>query len=59
VMKLDAELGTVEKGKRADLTILDRNPLEDIHNIRTVRWTIAEGKMYPAAELWTSVRFRP
>jgi imidazolonepropionase-like amidohydrolase len=58
-MKLDRELGTIEKGKRADLAVLDANPLDDIHNIRTVRWTIANGKMYEAAALWKSVRFEP
>ena len=35
-MKLDAELGTIERGKRADLAILNRSPLDDIHNIRSV-----------------------
>jgi imidazolonepropionase-like amidohydrolase len=58
-MKLDAELGTVEKGKRADLAILDASPLESIRNIRTVRWTITDGRMYDSAALWKSVRFQP
>ena len=58
-MKLDADLGTIERGKRADLAILDANPLQDIHNIRTVRWTISDGRMYESAALWKSVRFRP
>jgi imidazolonepropionase-like amidohydrolase len=59
VMKLDAELGTIERGKRADLAVLDANPLDAIRNIRTVRWTIADGKMYESAALWESVRFKP
>jgi len=58
-MKLDAELGTIERGKRADLAILDANPLDQIRNIRTVRWTISDGRMYDAATLWKSVRFQP
>jgi imidazolonepropionase-like amidohydrolase len=58
-MKLDAELGTIERGKRADLVVLDGNPLESIRNIRTVRWTIADGRMYESAALWKSVRFKP
>jgi len=58
-MKLDAELGTIERGKRADLTVLDANPLDDIHNVRRVRWTIHDGKMYDSAALWRSVRFEP
>jgi imidazolonepropionase-like amidohydrolase len=58
-MKLDRMLGTIEKGKRADLAILDANPLDAIRNIRSVRWTIAGGKMYESAALWKSVRFQP
>ena len=58
-MKLDQELGTIEAGKRADITVLDANPLEDIHNIRRVRWTISDGRVYDAAALWRSVKFTP
>jgi imidazolonepropionase-like amidohydrolase len=59
VMKLDAELGTIERGKRADLVVLDANPLDDIRNIRRVRWTISDGRMYESAALWRAVRFEP
>lgn len=59
VMKLDRELGTIEQGKRADLAILEANPLDDIHNVRRVRWTVSAGRMYEAAALWKSVRFVP
>jgi imidazolonepropionase-like amidohydrolase len=59
VMNLDSELGTVEAGKRADVILLDANPLDDIHNIRTVRYVITGGKMYDCAELWRSVGFKP
>jgi imidazolonepropionase-like amidohydrolase len=58
-MKLDRELGTIEKGKWADLAILDANPLERIQNIRRVRWTVSAGRMFEAAGLWRSVRFEP
>jgi imidazolonepropionase-like amidohydrolase len=58
-MKLDAELGTIQRGKRADLVVLDANPLDAIRNIRSVRWTIADGRVYDAAALWQSVRFQP
>jgi imidazolonepropionase-like amidohydrolase len=58
-MKLEAELGTIERGKRADLVVLNLNPLESIRNIRSVRWTISDGRVYDAPALWTSVRFQP
>jgi imidazolonepropionase-like amidohydrolase len=58
-MRMETELGTIQRGKRADLVVLTANPLDDIHNIRQVRWTIRGGKIYDAAALWRSVRFEP
>lgn len=37
--------GTIAKGKDADLILLDKNPLEDIENIKSVRTTIVKGKV--------------
>jgi len=59
VMGLDKEVGTVEKGKRGDLILLTADPLQDIHNTRTVEYVITNGTMYHAAELWQSVGFKP
>ena len=59
VMKVDKESGTVEVGKRADFDILDANPLENIHNIRTVHQVVANGILYQSAPLWESVGFKP
>ncbi len=58
-MGLEKELGTIEVGKRADLVVLDENPLERIANIRKVRFVITDGWMYDAADLWRSVSFLP
>lgn len=58
-MKLDKEVGTVEKGKRADLILLDANPLESISNIRKVRSVIARGRVFDCAALWRAVEFQP
>jgi imidazolonepropionase-like amidohydrolase len=59
VMGLDKELGTIEKGKRADLILLTADPLADIHNTRNVEYVISNGAMYHTAELWQSVGFKP
>jgi hypothetical protein len=37
------ELGTVEKGKLADLVLLDKNPLDDIKNTREINAVIMNG----------------
>jgi imidazolonepropionase-like amidohydrolase len=59
VLGLEKETGTVEKGKRADLILINGNPLEDIHNTRNVEYVITNGTMYHTAELWQSVGFKP
>ncbi len=45
------DLGTLEKGKIADLVILDADPLADIHNIRKVRSVVQGGKILDLAKL--------
>jgi imidazolonepropionase-like amidohydrolase len=42
-MGRDAELGTVEQGKLADLVALDADPTQDIANVRRVRWVMKGG----------------
>ena len=59
VMKLENEVGTIEAGKRADIIILDANPLENISNIRRIRFVIAQGRLFETAKLWESVGFKP
>lgn len=58
-MGLDKESGTIEAGKRADLIVLNGNPLDDIRNTRNVEYVITNGVMYNCAELWRSVGFKP
>lgn len=44
-------LGTVEKGKFADLVLLDANPLEDIRNTRKIRAVVLNGRYLDRAAL--------
>lgn len=59
VMGLDKELGTVEVGKRADLIVVNGNPLESIHTIRNVESVVSNGTFYDTADLWRMVGFKP
>ncbi len=45
---MDRELGSLEKGKLADLIVLDKNPLEEIRNTESVRYTMVNGRLYDA-----------
>jgi imidazolonepropionase-like amidohydrolase len=36
-MSLDRDLGTIEPGKWADMVVLDRDPMADISNLRTIQ----------------------
>ena len=58
-MGMEKDSGTIEPGKRADLILVDGNPLENISDIRKVNTVFAGGRMYQPAALWSSVGFKP
>ena len=56
---VEKEAGSIAVGKRGDVLLLEADPLADIHNSRTVWRTVAAGRVYAPAPLWTSVGFLP
>ena len=54
----DAEFGTVSVGKRADLVLLDRNPLEDLSALNTPVGVVARGRWLSASRLRQLARSR-
>jgi imidazolonepropionase-like amidohydrolase len=56
-MGLEKDSGTVEPGKRADLILVDGNPMANFSDIRKVSMVIANGRLFDAAQLGRSVGF--
>lgn len=48
---MEDRLGTIEKGKLADLVLLDANPLEDIRNTQKIAAVVVNGRYLSRAEL--------
>jgi imidazolonepropionase-like amidohydrolase len=57
-MGLAKDAGTIEPGKRADLIVLNADPLAQISNIRKLRWVIANGRVLEPAKLWAAAGFK-
>jgi len=57
VMHHDADSGTIEVGKRADLVLIDGNPLDNISNLRKVSSVVTNGAMYNSKALGHTVGF--
>jgi Tol biopolymer transport system component len=43
---LEKDLGSLEPGKLADLIVLKKNPLVDIHNTETIRYVMKNGELF-------------
>jgi imidazolonepropionase-like amidohydrolase len=59
---IQKDLGSLEPGKIADLIILNKNPLDDIHNSREIRYVMKGGVLYDGDtldEIWPSYRKCP
>ena len=49
--KSQDNFGTIEPGKRADLVLLNANPLTDIKNVSKIDGVMVRGRWYPRAAI--------
>jgi imidazolonepropionase-like amidohydrolase len=54
-MGLEKEIGTVEKGKTADLLVVGGDPTADVANLRKVRYVVRGGVVRSIEELKATV----
>ena len=50
------ELGSLDVGKRADIIVVDGNPLKNIGTIHNVEWVFKDGVGYDSKALLASVK---
>lgn len=55
---LSGEVGRIAPGLRADLVVLDADPLINISALRQTRFVVSNGRMYSPAQLWPLAGFR-
>jgi imidazolonepropionase-like amidohydrolase len=55
-LRRDADIGTVEEGKRADLVLMEGNALEDVETFRRTVTVFKDGVGYDSKKLFESVK---
>ena len=53
-LRIDGETGSIERGKAADLVILEQNPFDDIKHVGSIRELMRGGVRYRPSELLTT-----
>jgi cytosine/adenosine deaminase-related metal-dependent hydrolase len=48
---MDADLGSLEAGKLADVIVIDGDPLDDIRVSEKVDYTMVNGRLYDASNM--------
>ena len=52
-------MGTIDVGKKADLVLLDANPLDDIANTKRIALVVSKGDVLNVDDLTESIQAGP
>jgi imidazolonepropionase-like amidohydrolase len=55
----EEEMGSLEAGKLANFVILDKDPVSDIHNVRSVYMTVKNGLRFRRRQLYQPATIQP
>ena len=55
----EANVGSITKGKQADLVFVDGNPLEDIGELRQIALVIKKQRIYKPSEIYQAIGVKP
>ena len=58
-VKKDTELGSISKGKKADIILVEGNPALNISDIRKTRYVISGNSLYDAGKLYEAISIKP
>jgi imidazolonepropionase-like amidohydrolase len=59
IMKLDGDLGSVDAGKLADLTLVNGDPTDRISDVRKTAVVVKDGILYKPEELYSAIGVLP
>lgn len=59
VMKRDSELGSIEKGKLADLVLVAGDPTADISAVRNTKLVVKDGVVFDPARIYEAIGVQP
>jgi imidazolonepropionase-like amidohydrolase len=47
----DNQIGSLKAGKLADLIVMDKNPLDNIYNTESIKYTMVNGRLYDSESM--------
>ena len=56
ILGVDKSIGSIEKGKIADIVVLNKNPEQDLSNIKNINFIIKKGKVYTPDQINLLIR---